>query len=120
MEMLLRIRSDELDDVQLQSSVLELRRLIESETEVEAAPAKATAAPGTKGDAVTLGTLVLTFLSSGAAVSIFKVLETWLSRKRTIDLEATQPDGRKLVIKAEDLGPAQMAATQKMFEDFMK
>jgi hypothetical protein len=120
MKMRLRIRSNELDDVQLQSSALELRQLIESDTEAEADSARTVAVPGTKGDPVALGTLVLTFLSSGAAVSLFKLLQTWLARKRMIDLEATRPDGRKLVIKAEDIRPEQMAATQKIFEDFMK
>lgn len=120
MEMTLRLRSDELSDVQLQSSTLELRRLIETETEADAVPARAAASEGTKGDPITVGTLALTFLTSGAAVSVFKALETWMAQKRKIDLEATRPDGRKLVIRAEDLGTKQMEATQRLFEDFMK
>src|SRR5690348_13260297 len=100
MDVRLQLRSDDLDDVRLQDSAIELRRLIESETDVTATSPSAAPHPGTRGDPVTLGALALTFLTSGAAVSVFKVLETWMSRKRSINLEATRPDGRKLVIKA--------------------
>lgn len=120
MEVRLQVCSDELDDVRLQDSVRELRRLIESETDVEASAPAAASVPGSKGDPVTLGALVLTFLSSSAAVSVFKVLETWITRKRSIDVEATRPDGSKLAIKAEDLRPEQLAATQRLFENFIK
>ncbi|SRR6266567_642629 len=119
MDLQLRIRSAELDDERIQDSTFELRQLLNTHTDAAATLPEAVATPGSKGDPVTLGTLALAMLTSGAGVAVFKVLEAYVSRKRSIELEVSRPDGRKLVLRAQETRPEQLAALQKTFEDFL-
>jgi hypothetical protein len=120
MEFRIAVRSDELDQERLHASTMELRRTIVEETEATVSAPAVAAATGAKGDPITIGTLAVTFLTSGAAVSIFKVLEAYVTRKRSIDIEISRPDGGKFVLHAKDVSPDEIAATQKTFESFIK
>jgi hypothetical protein len=94
--------------------------MLHDETEASVAIPATAVAEGAKGDPITIGTVVLTFLTSGAAVSIFKVLEAYVTRKSSIEVEISRPDGQKFVLRAEDVSPATIAATQQVFEKFVK
>ena len=120
MEFRIALRSDELNDERLRASTLELRRALLEETEASVAAPTAAAVEGAKGDPITLGAVALTFLTSGAAISMFKVLEAYVTRKRSIEVEISRPDGGKFVLRAQDVTPADLAATQKVFEKFVK
>jgi hypothetical protein len=120
MEFRIAIRSDEFDDERLHASTLELRRSLLDETEASVAVPTTAAAEGAKGDPITIGAVALTFLTSGAAISMFKVLEAYVTRKRSIEVEISRPDGGKFVLRAQDVTPADLAATQRVFEKFVR
>lgn len=120
MELQIAVCSNELDPERLHASTMELRRTIVEETEATVSTPAVIPGTGAKGDPITIGTLAVTFLTSGAAVSIFKVLEAYVTRKRSIDLEVSRPDGAKFVLHTEDVSPREIAATQKTFESFIK
>jgi hypothetical protein len=120
MEFQIAVRSSELDPERLHASTIELRRTIVEETDATVSSPAVSSSTGAKGDPITIGTLAVTFLTSGAAVSIFKVLESYVTRKRSIDIEVSRPDGAKFVLHTEDVSPKEIAATQKTFENFIK
>lgn len=116
MDICVSVHSAEMDDERLQKSAAELRRLINQGGEATATLPGGPTSAGSKGDPITLGTIALTFLTSGAAVSVFKVLETFVGRKRSIEVELSRPDGQKLVLRAQDMEADQIAATQRLFQ----
>jgi hypothetical protein len=120
MELRIAVRSHELDQERLHASTVELRRTLVEETEANVSAPTVAAATGAKGDPITVGTIAVTFLTSGAAVSIFKVLEAYVTRKRSIDIEVSRPDGKKFVLHAKDVSRAEIAAAQQTFEKFIK
>lgn len=91
MEFRIALRSEELNDERLHASTLELRRALLDETEASVAAPTTAAVEGVKGDPITLGAVALTFLTSGAAISMFKVLEAYVTRKRSIEVEISGP-----------------------------
>src|ERR1700760_1754119 len=120
MEIEISLRSNEIDPDRLHASTLELKRSLLDDTEaiVSAPPTYSTT--GAKGDPISVGTIIVTFLTSGTAISLFKVLEAYVTRKRSIDLEVSRPDGAKFVLRRKDLSAKDLAGTQKVFENFIK
>src|SRR3974377_621796 len=110
----LKLTSTNGDDDYAHASTLDLCKLLREEAEISAHIPEAIGKPGDKGDPITVGTLVLTFLTSGAAVALVKVLEAFISRKRSVELELARPDGKKLVLKANDVGAEQIEATREV------
>lgn len=112
------LRSGDLDLEKLQDLTEDLCRDINRESDAEARLDHSAAMSGTKGDPVTIGNIVLTFLTSSVAVSLVKVLETYIGRKRSLEMELTRPDGKKFVIRSQDVGPEDIARTQELVKDF--
>ena len=83
MEFQIAVRSNELNEERLRASTMELQRTIAEETEAAVSSSTATPTTGAKGDIIDIGTLAVTLLTSGAAASIFKVLEAYVTRKRS-------------------------------------
>jgi len=108
-------------DEQKQQLTRDLVKTLNRETEIDAALAEpAAAAPGSRGDPVTLGTIALTFLTSGAAVALIKVLETYFQRKSSLQVELKKPDGRALTIHAENMRAEQIEKTARLARQFFQ
>ena len=79
-------------------------------------------APGQKGDAVTIGTIVLTLIQTGGvAVTLLQVLKAYLARKSTLRFELARADGRKVGL--ENWNPSttnRLKSTRKLLADFLK
>ncbi|MCM3870166.1 MAG: hypothetical protein ND895_05645 [Pyrinomonadaceae bacterium] len=99
---------------------LDLCRTINSESTVTAVPAESThQIPGSKGDVLTMGSLVLGLVSSGGVVvTLINIFKSYLERGRPIELELEHPDGRKLKIKSEDVSQEQLDQTMKIAQEF--
>jgi hypothetical protein len=97
---------------------LALRRTLEREAPVEAHLPQETPAPGTRGDAVSVGTLVLTFLTSGAAVAMFEVLRTLFARDRDLRIELTREDGARLSLTAHNMQPRAIDESVRLAREF--
>lgn len=120
MNLRLSVTATDQDEERAHGAALELRRLLTEETDTSVALPDATPVHGAKGDPVTLGTLIVTFLTSGAAVSAFKVFQAFLTRKRSLEVKMERSDGRKFVLRAQDLGPKDIRATEDMFRAFFE
>ncbi|MDQ2839469.1 MAG: hypothetical protein M3Y72_00175 [Acidobacteriota bacterium] len=114
------LRASDLDDDDVQRLTQELCRTIREETEVDAQLETGASVTGDRGDPITLGTIALTFLSGGAAVALIKVLEVYVGRKPSLEVELTQADGSKFSVKAQDLAPKFLSQTQRLLERFVQ
>ena len=122
MDLGIRLICQDLDDSKLSTFAREVSQSLRSARVGEAALTHAeTAKPGTKGDPVTLSTIVLTLLGSGGvAVSLVQVLKAFVERKSSLRFEFTRPDGKKLEMSAENLGKESLERTARTVEAFLK
>ncbi len=111
MEMGLQLSSTALSDDELDALTRQLAGTITSETEISATLQEGDDTPGAKGDPVTIGTLVLTFISSGAAVALFEVLKTYFARESSLEIAFKRPNGTAISISAQNLATEELQAT---------
>jgi hypothetical protein len=104
----------------LQNLTAELLRSIRQETEVTAKLPEERGGAGAKGDAVTIGAIILAALSSPAVEALFQVLKSCIERKPTLRFEIEAADGRKLKIEAEHFSPEQIAQTMQAVKQLCK
>jgi hypothetical protein len=80
------------------------------------APGVVTTAPkakpvreGDKGSPVEVGTLLLALINAGAATALINCLATYIKeRRRSVKLEISDPNGRKLSLAADNVGDSQI------------
>ncbi|WP_417915374.1 effector-associated constant component EACC1 [Candidatus Electronema sp. JM] len=97
----------------LQSLTARLLRSINQETDLTATLPEERSGAGAKGDAVTIGAIILAALSSPAVEALFQVLKSYVERKPTLRFEVKTADGRELKIEAEHFSPEQIAQTMQ-------
>ena len=117
----LNLRCDDLDETRLQEMTQALAKSIREQNlgavRLDQQPSWA----GKKGDAVALGSIILTLVSSGGVVvSLVQVLKAYIERKASLSFELSRADGKKVVLNAENLGSAQIRATSEMVDQFLK
>ena len=103
----------------LQTLTFDLCTTLNRETEIQANPEESKALEGAKGDLITLGTLGLTFLTSGSAVALIKVLEMYFARNQSLEVQLERPDGAKFRVKSDNLRTNQVEQTMKLAEEFL-
>jgi len=104
MDLNLTISCDELDDSRLDAMTRAVTRSLQDEGLDAAVARTADSVPGTKGDAVTIGTIALSLIGSGGvAVTLLQVLKAYLERKSTLCFKITHPDGRNVSYPAHEV-----------------
>lgn len=63
----------------------------------------AAAPKGSRGDAVSLGNILITFISSGAAVAAINVIKTYFQREPALKLKFKGADGETVELDAKRL-----------------
>jgi hypothetical protein len=119
MDSSLQLTASDLSDEDLQKLTLELSKTLNDETEAKATLPEKSGGPGSKGDPITLGTIILTALTSGTVVALFNVIKSYLERKPSLEFEFTRKDGQQLKIKAEQLNRNQIDQTIQLANDFI-
>jgi len=107
-EVILTISSPELDG---EATALVTRRFAKSlanEAGIRPIPSQAPAEVDAKGDPITLGTLLLTALSSGSVVALFNIAKSYVERRRSLVFVLTRSDGAKMEVRAENLEVGQL------------
>lgn len=87
-----------LSPAEQQSRVQQLTREIESRTDARTALARDKGDGTTKGDPLTIGAFVMTFMTSGVAVAALGVLKTWLERGRVTSATIKGMDGTEITL----------------------
>ena len=59
-----------------------------------------------RGDAVTVGQLILTFIGSGMATALVGCLRAYISREPDLSISLVRPDGSKLELSAKNIDDA--------------
>ena len=101
------LRSDTLTDAALQARMRQLSREMQARAEVKTEAARGPAEDGTKGDAVTIGALLVTFMSSGAAVAALNVLKSWIEKDKTLNFTLKRADGTEITVSATNMEEAE-------------
>lgn len=120
MEVLLTLSSGSLSGAPLQDLTRQLCTTLNRETDVAATTPEAAADDGSKGDLISLGTLLLTFMTSGAAVALFEVAKAFFERDSSLVLELERPDGAKFVVRGENVGRGQIDKTIETARRFLE
>jgi hypothetical protein len=118
MDSTLQLAAEDLSDENLQKLTLELSKTLNDETEMKASLQEKASGPGSKGDPITLGTIVLTAISSGTVVALFNVIKSYIERKPSLEFEFKRKSGIQLKIKAEQLSKEQIDQTIQMANEF--
>ena len=117
-DVILNISSDALDDNDLQSLTSNLCTTLSRETDVTATLAEESVSDGTRGAEIILGTLIITFLSSGSAVALFNVLRSYFDRDSSLEMSLERGDGKKLKIKTHNFSSDQINETFEHVREF--
>lgn len=120
MAITLAVSSPKLSDERVQALTGDLCRTIANETDVEAKLAEGVDQIGAKGEPISLGIIVLTFLSGGSAVALLDVMKSYLSRDSTLKLTLERNDGAKLILNAKNMRKELIDETFNTFKDFLR
>lgn len=82
----------------------------------EAATESVPAPKGSRGDMITLGTIAMTFITSGAAVAAINVLKSYFEREPALKIHIKGADGSVMDLSARDVNDKNAASTIKLFE----
>ena len=119
MDLSLEVVALDLAEEDLQLLTQELCQTINQETELSARQAVGEPVPGTRGDPITIGHLVLTLLTSGTAVALVHVLKAYVERNSSFTGVVRRADGASFEITAENLSGRQVDRTMTQLERFV-
>ena len=108
------------DPEQLHAITSDLCNTLNRETDVEAHLPEKMAEAGAKGDPITIGTVVLAFLTTGAAAKLFDVFKSYFERDPKLEIELERKDGERLKIRAEDVGSDQVLKSLALAHEFLE
>lgn len=120
MDVNMNIISDDTTDEDLQKLTMMLLNTVNDETEATAVLPELKSKTGDKGDAITIGQIVLTALTSGAIVALFDVLKAYFERKPSMQIDFKRSDGKQFTVKAEQLSKTQMDQTITLANTFFE
>jgi hypothetical protein len=119
MSISLQIEESGLPEEDLQEITRELCQTINDETEISAELQVGESVPGSRGEPITIGVIALAFLTSGAAVALFKVIKAYFERNRSLKIIFKRSDGETLELGAENLSADQIDDTIAMAKAFV-
>ncbi|MGH9844281.1 MAG: effector-associated constant component EACC1 [Blastocatellia bacterium] len=119
MEITLSLSSDDLDRDDLQDVTRDLCRDLRDEAGVEASLATQAARPDDKAvDLPVWGQIVIAAIGSGGAVvALINVLKANIQRKRLIQIEVKNENGRTVKIKAENSDDEMIRLLKSLLEE---
>jgi hypothetical protein len=66
--------------------------------------------PGEKGDAFSIGQLVLTLVTSGAVTALIECAKAYLGRDRTLSVKIKRPDGTEIELSSHNVDSTEVRA----------
>ncbi|MCI5194647.1 MAG: hypothetical protein D3919_00145 [Candidatus Electrothrix sp. AW5] len=114
MNAILNLHDNQMSDEGMQELTFELKNSLNRETDLTAQLPEEAGGLGTKGDAVTIGQIILAAVGGGGAIAaLMPVLKAYVERKPTLRIEIERPDGSKMTLEAEHLRPGQIEQTTR-------
>lgn len=112
------VSSEDTDAEDLQQFTFEMMNTLNSEIDVKAYLPEEEGEIGDRGDAVTIGQILLSALGGGSVVSIFEVIKAYFERKPSMQIEFKCADGKQMRIKAEQVSRDQIDQTIALGKGF--
>ena len=75
------------------------------------------AKPGQKGDPITIGTIILSLITSGSVVALINCLKTILSREKRLNISIATQNGDVISIDAKNINNE---STKKLLNDILE
>ncbi|MCI5188520.1 MAG: hypothetical protein D3905_01735 [Candidatus Electrothrix sp. AS4_5] len=98
-----------MSDEGIQELTFELKNSLNRETDLTAQLPEEAGGLGTKGDAVTIGQIILAAVGGGGAIAaLMPVLKAYVERKPTLRIKIENADGSKMTLVAEHFNPGQI------------
>ena len=116
----LSLASECLDDEALYEESIQFIQTLESESDIQARRPEGDASAGSKGDPISIATIALTFISSGAAVALFKVIEAYVNKNSSLKFELKKADGSELKLDATNLSSESANAVLNQLTVFLE
>jgi hypothetical protein len=114
--MILSLSSSSLPDEVIQDLTFDLCGDLRRELDAKAKISEPSAIrPDTKGDPITVGTIVLSLIGSGGvAVTLINLLKSYIDRGHHLKISVKGKNGETVDVDADNLGPEQIEQTTKL------
>ncbi len=120
MNTVLSIVCKDLSDEALQELTFDIHKTLNQETRLNAEIAKHSGKPGDKGDAIIIGQIVLTALTSGTVVALLNVIKSYIEQNNSLQIDIQRIDGASFKIVGGKLSKAQYEKTLEAAKEFFK
>ena len=91
-----------LPDARLAQLTRDLERDL-SRAGIKARPVEASAAPGERGEPVTIGVLALALITHGAVTALINCLKVYLAREPALTIKVKRPDGTQVEVTGHNV-----------------
>lgn len=117
----IQLRSDDVDESRLQNITRDMAHSLEEERIGTVKLGEDVPRPGTKGDPLLIGNIVLAvFATHGVVNSLVGVLRAYAERSRSLQLEFSRPDGKRIKLNGDNLSQKQLAETARLLQTFLR
>lgn len=115
------LRDEDLNDSKLNSLAREMIANFNRQRGIEARVPDTGPSPGSKGDPVAVGTIVLQLLGSGGAIAVLlNGLKAYFLRKQSLVIDVKRKDGATFKLHADNLSDRHLETTVTQLSDFLK
>jgi hypothetical protein len=115
-ELYFRLTGDRLTETEIADLSRDMAVRLSRESGITATVSESAGPAGSKGDAVTIGAIILSLVGSrGVISSLMNVLKAYVERKPTLASEVQRGD-QKISIRGESLQPQQLEKTGQMLK----
>jgi hypothetical protein len=104
------LQSETMTDAAMQARMRQLSREMQARADVKTEQARGPAQAGAKGEPITIGALLVTFISSGAAVAALNVLKSWIEKDKSLSFTIKKADGTEITVNATNMEEAEKFA----------
>jgi hypothetical protein len=117
--MKISLSSPKLSDAKLYELTWSIRADLSSEAALDVDIEERESVSGSKGMELVLGTIVLSFLTSGSAVAMFNVFKSYFDRDSSLEIELEGSDGRRFKINAQNMRQSQISRTLERVQELL-
>jgi hypothetical protein len=113
----LALTAEDLNEETLQGLTRELCTTINQQTNVRASLGEQKSGVGTKGDPITIGSIVLAVLGTGGgAVALINVFKSYVDRSKELCIKLKKPSGEEIELSSKNIDGDEI---KSMLNDFL-
>ena len=116
----LTLSSKEMRGKALQDLTEDFRDTLVREARINAELKNASPAQGEKGEPITMGVLVLAFITSGTAFGLINAISAYFARSKKLEFTFKNANGDTISIMSENLTPEEREQTLQQLQDFLR